>query len=297
MYCITTRRIALSLTVATTLALAACFSDDDTAGTLTLSVTDAPVDDATAVVVEFTGVELKPAGEDRVVIEFDEPRRIDLLALQGNASEALLEEESVPVGEYEWIQVNVNAERLIHDSYIVFEDGGQESLFMPSGAETGLRLASGFVVPVTGEVDFTIDFDLRKSIANPESFNVDYTLRPALRLVDNTEAGSIAGTVDSEWAADPECAPSVYVYEGHDAPTGSVGSDEEPLTSTLVDMNDVTGEFHYEVGFVPEGDYTAAFTCEADEDEPEQASDISFLQSLNTSVTANEQTELDFSAS
>jgi hypothetical protein len=296
MQCKRRKTTLLPIAAATTLAMTGCFSTDDMNGTLTLSVTDAPVDDAEAVVVEFTGVELKPAGEDRVVIEFDQARSIDLLALQGNASETLLEEESIPPGEYEWIQVNVNAERLIQDSYIAFEDGSQESLFMPSGAETGLRLVSGFVVPITGEADFTIDFDLRKSIANPESLNVDYTLRPALRIVDNTEVGSIVGTVDSEWAADSECAPAVYVYEGHDAPTGSVGSDEEPLTSTLVDMNDVTGEFHYEVGFVPEGDYTAAFTCEADEDEPEQSNNIDFLQSLNTSVTAGEETELHFSA-
>jgi len=278
--------------------LGGCFSSSsDDSGSFSLAVTDAPVDDATAVVVEFTGVSIKPADGERVEFTFDQPRSIDLLALQGNDSESLLENEEVPAGDYEWVRLHVNAVNGQMDSFIEFEDGGQHSLFVPSGAQSGLKLVSGFIVPANGSADFTIDFDLRKSIANPQSPTVDYILKPALRLVNNVEVGSITGIVDSTWASDADCAPAVYVYEGHDAVTGSEGSDNAPVTSALVDLNNETGDYEYTVGFLTEGDFTAAFTCEADQDEPEEENDIDFLQTQNTSVTANEATELDFADS
>ena len=52
-------------------------------GRLTLGVTDAPVDDATAVVVKFTAVELKPENGDAFTITLDPAQSIDLLALAG----------------------------------------------------------------------------------------------------------------------------------------------------------------------------------------------------------------------
>jgi hypothetical protein len=61
-------------------------------GSLTLSVTDAPVDGATSVVVVFTGVELLREDAEPVVFTFEEPKQIDLLSLQGGLTETLLDE-------------------------------------------------------------------------------------------------------------------------------------------------------------------------------------------------------------
>lgn len=277
------------------LGLSACMSDDGDSGSFTLGVTDAPVDDAESVVVQFTGVEVHSEDGDTERFEFDEARQIDLLSLQGDSSENLLEDEELDAGDYEWIRLNVDAERGTLDSYIQLENGEEHSLFIPSGAETGLKLVSGFTMAAGGTADFTIDFDLRKSVFNPaqEVSGQDYKLRPALRLVDNLEVGTLAGTVTGDWANDEDCHGAVYVYEEHDAETGSLGSDDEPLASDSVEMNE-DGEFIFEVGFLVEGDYTAAFTCEADADEPEEEDDIAFLEALNTSVTAGETTEVTF---
>ena len=277
------------------LGLGACMSDSDESGSFTLGVTDAPVDDAESVVVQFTGVEVHSEDGDTERFEFDEARQIDLLSLQGDSSENLLEDEELDAGDYEWIRLNVDAERGTLDSYIQLENGEEHSLFIPSGAETGLKLVSGFTMAAGGTADFTIDFDLRKSVFNPaqEVSGQDYKLRPALRLVDNLEVGTLAGTVTGDWANDEDCHGAVYVYEEHDAETGSLGSDDEPLASDSVEMNE-DGEFIFEVGFLVEGDYTAAFTCEADADEPEEEDDIAFLEALNTSVTAGETTEVTF---
>jgi len=57
---------------------------------------------------------------------------------------------------------------------------------------------------------------------------------------------------------------------------------------------DENGDFTYVVGFLTEGDYTAAFTCEADGDDPEEPSEIDFLQTENTAIEVGETTTLDF---
>lgn len=74
-------------------ALSACGGGGSSngAGSLSVSVTDAPVDGASNVFVEFTGVELKPHSGQQFSIDFTEPKQIDLLALQGGQRMALLD--------------------------------------------------------------------------------------------------------------------------------------------------------------------------------------------------------------
>ena len=265
-------------------------------GTLTLSITDAPIDDAAAVVVEFTGVELKPAGGGRVVFDFDTPRQIDLLSLQGNDSTPLLDGVEVPAGDYNWIRLKVNAAKGTLDSYVELEDHSQVSLFIPSGEQSGLKLVSGFTVAQGGIADFTIDFDLRKSVHDPVG-QEGYFLRPALRLVDNLEVGSISGTVPDSYVNAPGCSGghAVYLYAGYDAVVDDVGSANEPLTSALVVSDSDSGPHHYTIGFVAAGyHYTIAFTCQAASDDPELDDVIDFVGAANVDVTAGADTSHDF---
>jgi hypothetical protein len=104
-------------------------------GTLNLGLTDASVDDAKAVVVEFTGVQLQSAGGDRIDHDFiDEltgdpaPRLIDLMALTGGTTELLLDGVTLNAGRYNWVRLKVNAERGVIDSYIDLLDDSRHSL-------------------------------------------------------------------------------------------------------------------------------------------------------------------------
>jgi hypothetical protein len=284
--------------IAFLLLLSACGGgggDGSGTGTLTLSITDAPVDGATAVVVEFTGVELKPAAGGRVVFDFDTPRQIDLLALQGNESATLLDGVEVPAGNYNWIRLKVNAEKGTLDSYVELDGTTRWSLFIPSGEQSGLKLVSGFTVAQGGIADFTIDFDLRKSVHDPEGQD-DYFLRPSLRLVDNLEVGSIYGTVSESLVDDSSCTSgnAVYLYAGHGATVDDTGSANEPLTSAPVVLDEDSGEYRYEIGFVAEGPYTIAFTCQAVDDLPGQDDDVDFVGEADVDVTAGVETEHNF---
>jgi hypothetical protein len=266
-------------------------------GTFSLAVTDGPVDSAQHVVVEFDGVSIKPADGEVIEFLFDEAKSLDLLALQGSLSEPLVAGESVPAGEYEWIRLHVNATRDgVMDSYIDI-DGSRLELYVPSGAETGLKLVSGFTVAAGGAADFTIDFDLRKSVTNPPGMADAAILRPALRLVNNMVVGSVAGTIDSTLVSQ-QCADaslddgSVYIFSGADAtPMDIQGLESDPLVSALVHFET---DYTYEIGFLAEGDYTVAYTCDAGSDDPAVANDLAFVGAATVSVTAGEQTTHNF---
>src|SRR6185295_11082614 len=112
-------------------------SSTDT-GPLTLGITDAPLDSAAAVVVTFSGVELKPHGGKAFTIDFATPKTLDLMTLQGVNRALILDGEVVPAGDYEWMRLKVEADPdVAGDSYLQLEaDGAQCELRVPSGAET-----------------------------------------------------------------------------------------------------------------------------------------------------------------
>lgn len=287
-----------------TLILAACDSSNPSStGSLSVSVTDAPVDTADNVFVEFNGVEIKPANGESITFDFTkrcttDPAscQIDLLSLTNGVSERILDGEIVPSGRYNWLRLMVKAEQDIRDSYIVI--GGNEfELRIPSGAESGLKLNRGFVVPAGGEASFTIDFDLRKSVHDPVGTS-DYILRPTLRIVDNAEVGTLSGNVDPSFFAGGACTGAVYVFfDGTaDAPDDEDGEGfgPDPITSALVADD---GVYNYKVGFLSEGDYLIAFTCDALADDPNVDNDsatVSFLSTATVTITANSNTVYNF---
>ena len=61
--------------------------------------------------------------------------------------------------------------------------------------------------------NFTIDFDLRKSVIAPPGQAPNYLLKPVLRMVDNLQVGAIAGTVDAALVT-ADCSPQVYIFTG-----------------------------------------------------------------------------------
>ena len=276
------------------LALTACKSDDDPdKGKLAVAVTDAPIDDAEAVVVQFTGIEIQGEGGSQS-FDFASAKTIDLLELTGDESLELLPQTELDAGQYQWMRLKVNAERGVTDSYIDI-NGARYSLFIPSGSQTGLKLNRPFVVAAGGLTDLTIDFDLRKSVHEPQDAAEDYYLRPTLRIVDNAEVGHINGMIDPNLINAAECSDSsaVYLFEGADAEVDDVDATEpEPITTGLVEV-DNNGDYVYEIGFVMAGEYTLGFTCEAANDDPEVDDTINFITS-NVTVTADSTVTVDF---
>jgi hypothetical protein len=293
--------------VVSTFFLAACESDtSDGTGSLTLGLTDGPVESANAVVVRFTGFELKRAGdkapldpivfsEDSCNIEWDAATgtcSIDLLQLTGETRKVVFNGE-IPAGKYEWVRLMVDADLNEMDSYIELDDGSMCSLWVPSGDETGLKIVSGITVTANGVSDYTLDFDVKSSITAPpglaypsaEACAQNYILKPAIRIVDTTQTGTLSGTVATsllESEASCEVATeganaglydnvAVYLFENFDGNAVADDIDQEgdnanPITTANVEYDGAA--YGYEVGYLlaPE-DYLVALTCTAGVDE------------------------------
>jgi len=267
----------LAVTVATAL-LAACGGGGDggpdPTGRLKLSVTDAPVDDATAVWVQFSAVEFKPEGAAPVLETLAAKQTVDLLALRDGRAAVLVNDVVLPAGRYEWIRLVVDNVPNVRDSYLMRTDGSECELIVPSGAESGLKMNRGFTLPAGGSLALTVDFDLRKSIHEPPgqhgmgtSCTQAYLMRPVLRLVQDSEVGAIAGTVDPlRFVGVPNCRPMVYVFADGTSPAGSTVPDDqdefEPNPLVMAPPDPVSGA--YRASFLPAGNYTVAYSCSAD---------------------------------
>ena len=267
---------------------------------MSLSVADAPVDGAEKVVVVFSGVELVPGSGSPVTINFASPKTIDLLNDSGTAS-AVLFSQPIPPGSYGQIRLLVVADGDPSNSYIVLSDGSMHGLMVPSGAQTGLKLVSGFTVPDSGVVDYTIDFDLRQAIVCQPGLSPQCFLKPVERLVNNTTVGNIQGQVANTLVT-TGCTPGVYLYAGTvTAPedmnsTAPATDTNQPIASKIVVANSEP-PYYYQFTFLPPGTYTVAFTCEAALDNPDQADPQVKFNPVKTdiSVAAGQTATVDIS--
>ena len=326
----TTTTTAIIVAAATAL-LAACGGDDgggDKArtGTLKLGITDAPVDHALEVNVQFTGVELKPVDGAPVSFDFAPAKSFDLLQLTGTNRAMLLDGVEIPAGDYEWVRLKVAADPNVGgDSYVVLEEGGgQCEIRIPSGDETGLKLVRGFTVAVGAITDFTIDFDLRKSLVAPPGQrtvvdtcgNQAYLLKPVLRMVNNLQVGAIGGSIDPNLIT-AECpVDNSDPYPGNVYLFGPVATTEpddaievddydlvendanggDAIASAMVDPD--TG--NYMIGFLAPGKYKVAYTCDADQTDvdantdPDETVDFTPVGGTVVTVVSGQTADVDF---
>jgi len=298
-----------------TILLTACGggSDDNTSlPRFSLAVSDAPVADLSEVVICFNQIELKGSGantvftvgnNDGMIASNDlclddndnvipDTVGIDLKQYTGSDSISLVDGISVEAGDYTQLRLVMS-----DGSYGIDAQTGEKiSVSIPSNE---LKL-DGFTATLGGIVDFTLEFDLKKAMTNPIG-KAGYFLKPrGVRLVDNNEAGHIDGTVSEILLSDNQCTPlsdsavnvaSVYIYEGADVAIETLednGGDEAgnlPYASTAVTFDSEKTSYNFEIGFIQEGEYTVAISCDV-EDDPDVDEDMSFITSQNITVTA-----------
>lgn len=285
-------------------------------GTIFLKLTDAPVDDALEVVIVFTAVELQRAESAGTTINFEAPRSIDLLKFRDGLTTTLLDGVTVPAGQYSGLRLLISAQQNLQSgSYIRLRDGRQFPLFIPSGQETGLKLVRPFVVAQGGATRLLVDFDLRKSVVAPPGQAPNWFLRPALRLVDELQVGTLTGSVDVAALAAAQrrtaatCRPGIYVFTGSgvtpDDMDGSSVDGADPLVYLPISIPEQVGTpASYTVRFLEPGAYTVAATCyfEVDADptvneyNPAVTGEAATMvfNAKNATVTANSSTRVDF---
>ena len=281
-------------------------------GTLSIGLTDAPVTDVAEIWLEITGLNIKPAGNGPAIeFPFEEPRTVDLLQLTPDDAEWLLDGETVPAGEYNWLELELNADfDSTNDSYVVTAAGGEVELRVPSDS---LRLVSGFTVTADQETSFLIDWDVRLGLVLPPG-QPGYMLRPAFRIIDLTEYGTLSGIVDPALVVDPACGADdsngdlavgnvVYIYDGPGAVAEDIDEDDaEPgPVATAAVAQGTNGDYAYSTILSP-GDYSVAFTClaghddplEDDPTDPAEEGAVVFTDTTDVTIENEEEATVDF---
>ena len=262
---------------------------------LSVSLMDAPVDGVTAVYVKITAMWIKPQGNGPAVqlpLE-NAPLTVNLLALTDTNAAILIDEAVIEPGSYEWLAMDVAAERNVRDSYVLTETGGEEEieLRVPSNR---VRLVGGFDVPPNESLQLLFDWDMRKGLVYPPGQR-QYMLKPAFRMLDVTAYGVLKGTIAAATVGtslDPavnNCASDdkvdltvgnvVYVFEGDVTPDDVDGTGD--AIATVEAERNAAGDYVYRTLLEP-GTYTVVFTCEAGNDDPETDDDIEFLDPVGT---------------
>lgn len=291
------------------LALSACgggsggSSGDDSStavGTVSFGLSDAPIDDLSKVVITIDGIELKSKDRDdcdddlesndcAYIDHFTEDGgqtdniQVDLMSLQGSDNQIIVEEIELEAGEYSQLRLSVIDEDLNY-SYVEETTGSIKELKVPSD---GLKLG-GFTVESSGVQVFVLEFDLRKSMTangRPGEY-FRYILKPTgVRVVEVGTAASISGTLDTslfngtvpcDSKVDPAAGNVVYIYQGQGLVVENLSdnfdsSDESAPIDAIAPYTSqsVTDDGSYGIAYLPEGDYTVAFSCEAEDDNPD----------------------------
>lgn len=268
---------------------------------VTLYIGDTPVDNASHVNIVFTGVEIQGEGQDSTGMQsgasefdFDTPKNIDLMAHQGGDSAILLPGANLPEGNYQWIRLKIDPSQCT----ITLNDGSVHPLNIPSESQTGLKLMNRFRVAAGEHANFTIDFNLRQSV---HMANGQYMMRPAMRMMNNQDVGNVRGNASNTLQignvaiSDPGCSPAVYIYPGNGVTPVDInpGSSIQPVSTESLKLNNTSGNYDYNAGFLPPGTYTMAITC-AGGDDPDANDTLAFSAPKTVTVTAGQTTEVDF---
>jgi hypothetical protein len=266
-------------------------SNEPGTGTLTIGLTDAPVQELDELTISFVGATVKPENGEPISWTFETPRDIDLMALQNGLTANLISNEPVPAGRLNWIAIDVNPDPNAHTA--VMKINGQTMSVEINVPSNRIRFVSGVTITENQDLNFMIDWDLLRAVTFAVGRDV-VQVRPAWRVVDMTEAAAIGGMVAQGLVEDGRdgagCAPFdpndlsdnvVYLYNlmPHDAVFDDIfisdSLEEGPIGTTQVVWNADMSRYEYNFVAVSPGDYTLAFTCQ-DDPPDEQNDDLQF---------------------
>lgn len=241
---------------------------DGSMGTMTVEMTDAPIDSADAVNVHIERVEVQAQdseGEEGEWIILSEPQQsYNLLELVNGATEVIGTKELEP-GTYEQIRLILST-----DGHSVVVDNTEYSMTVPSGAQTGIKLNIDAEIQPDIEYVLLLDFDASRSVvaAGQPGNAQKYLLKPVIKAKEKAITGNIEGVVNPA-----DAQPVVYAIAGSDT-----------LASTIADTS--SGDFRligleegsYDVSVNPRVDSYQSTTVENVSVQTEETNDIGTVE-------------------
>lgn len=247
------------------------------AGTLTLAITDGPMEQAQEVVFHVTHVDMGHADGSVTRLELlNGPHDIDMMQLQNGMTHDLLNGASIPAGDYDWMELGVD----LQQSHYGSASGGQHQ--MTQGSEHPFRATNTFQIMDQEHAEFVMDFDLRQGIQQHDMggmMGMGFELHDGMHLMNMDDAGGLTGIIDislvdvNNAACDPtEGGNLAYLFDAAVAqPDDLAATDTDgfdgPVATDIVELHGGVGEYRYHFGFVLAGSYRVAFSCSGEWDE------------------------------
>lgn len=275
------------------LLLAACEGD------INIDLSATPPQGVNAAVLRIEAVELIPEGGTARRVAISPPLDLDMRDLDRGQVARLISGAEIDTGTYTGVRLLLVAQPQTLDSFIENADGGEQSLVLAAGSSS---LATGRFSLREGETTgVTLHLDMRSSLAPSNNPADDRPLSPRLRLVEDGDAATISGDVETALLTasgcdsdnDPLAGEVIYVYSGSNVVADDLdGLFPEPLTTALIRRDDPAAD--YVVPFLPAGDYTLAVSCVADLDNPNVDDALGFAATRNASVASGGALTLNF---
>ncbi len=276
--------------------------DEPTTGSITISLTDDPWEDAMEMVLHVTGIEMGHTDGSVVMIDMGGGgMSIDMMQLQNGEFSMLADNVEVPMGQYEWMRLMIDPSQSHIDlastggrhgmqmggidpsqSHIdLASTGGRHGMQMGGDAENGLEVMHDFEIGQSQHSEFMLDFDIRRGVQHHDNgmMGGEYRLHSAMRMIDMSQSGGLMGTVDPSMidVNHPECddAPGgnwAYLYHGDVTEPDDIADVDTdgmpgPIGADRIDMDTMTGEHRYHFGYLDPGQYRIAVTCSGEWDE------------------------------
>ncbi|MGR5458485.1 DUF4382 domain-containing protein [Vibrio sp. PNB22_1_1] len=217
-------------------ALTGCGSDSDSKSTttpVTLSVSDAPIDDVSEVVVTYSKVAFLPIGEgkpqifdvyktnengeyvdeDGNLLEEGEdplPLSVNLLDFQGSDAQELVDGVTIPSGDYKLcVFANDGGAHVPYPSYVIDKSTGNEirhPLTVKSDRkcpqsvgeepDTGVLYFKDTFTVNPDNNDYVLEFDLRRGLKDATGKDDGYTIQStSVSLINTVTTGNIKGEI------------------------------------------------------------------------------------------------------
>ncbi|MCF2863560.1 DUF4382 domain-containing protein [Pseudoalteromonas sp. Cnat2-41] len=325
-------KLILASAISTVL-LSGCGGSDDNDDNITnpeptqaefsLGVSDAPVSDVKAVWVAFDSITLNagdgemPTFETRSEENPDQPVMVNLLDYTGDDVFALIDDELVAAGDYEWLRadiVNGDMANIEMTSHLVYNDDTVVPLVVTRKGNDGIgEIQINDFTLVSGDNDFVLEFDLKKSLVNPSNSN-EVKLKPTgIRLENLAQVEDIEGVVSQQLVQNCETdnadiAPAtggfghaVYLYNSDVSEPKDLYLDGEtvaadaPIATGGVSYDEEDERYEFEIGFVAPGEYQLAYTCAAHIDDAEILDEsFTLYQQQTVTVTSGEDAQVTF---
>ncbi|WP_395355225.1 DUF4382 domain-containing protein [Vibrio sp. D3] len=214
-------------------ALIGCNSDSDSVSTMTpvtLSVSDAPIDDVSEVVITYNKVAFLPldggtpqvfdvykTNEEGNLVDEDGnplpdgedplPLSVNLLNFQGSDAQELVDDELIPTGNYKLCVFANDGDHPNYPSYVIDEATGNQIPLTVKGdgacpqgvgkdPDSGVLFFNNTFAVNPDNNEFVVEFDLRRGLKDGTGQNEGYNIqRTSVTLINTVTTGEIQGDV------------------------------------------------------------------------------------------------------